>query len=174
MNPFAYHEVKMLTSCNSAIQLSKTIAIYVLVGVSSYVSGQQAPSVSAQPSKPIRVVEAHDYRDDRVRPPLTADDCSGRLGVASSHVWLKVVSTGKSVVKVGEEFTVTVEIHNGSDSPMEIPVASSLREVEPSDPHRSYSWRTLGISLGGFSGQEPWQYAAGRAALYGLKRLAHF
>ncbi len=169
MKSVAYHEVGMLPSCHSAIQrLSKTVAMYVLVCSSSCVWGQQAP-VNAPPSQPIRVVEAHDYFDDRVRPPLMADDCSGRLGIAVSHLWLKVVSTSKSAVKVGEEFTVTVEIHNGSDSPMEIPVASSLREAEPSDPQRSYSWQTLGISLGGFSGQEPWQYTAGRAALYGSK-----
>jgi hypothetical protein len=160
----------MLPSCHSAIQrLSKTVAMYVLVCLPSCVSGQQAPNVSAPPSQPIRVVEAHDYHDDRVRPPLIAEDCRGRGGIAISRLWLKVVSTGKSVVEVGEEFTVTVEIHNGSDSPMEIPVASSLREAEPSDPQRSYSWRTLGISLNGFSGQEPWQYTAGRAVLYGSK-----
>ncbi len=74
---------------------------------------------------------------------------------------------GAGVAKVGQDLVTTVEIHNGSNSPVEIPIATSLRQVEPSGPDLSYSWRTLGIGVSAFSGQRPWQYLLDGAVLYG-------
>jgi hypothetical protein len=120
------------------------------------------------PLQPKRIVEAREYHDDRVRPPLTTKDCSGgRIG--SSRLWVKVQSID-SVARVGKPFSMDVQIHNGTGVPVEIPIASSLREVEPRDPKLDYSWRTLGIRLHGIVGQERWQYSAGRVVLYGSKQ----
>jgi hypothetical protein len=114
-----------------------------------------------------------DYKDDRVRPPLKKDDCRGSHGIAMSRLCLKVNSVGTGVARVGEEFAAEVKIHNGSSLPIDISVAPSLSEVEASDPDRSYSWATLGISLDGFGGQEPWQYTLAERYSTVLRRLAH-
>jgi hypothetical protein len=142
------------------------VPLFLLAGSAILSVGQEAPYDDPPASQPVREVEAHSHRDDRVHRPLTKHECSGGE-IGSSRLWLKVISMGDGVVKLGQELAVTVEVHNGSESPVEIPIAPSLREVEPSDPHLSYSWRALGISVNGSSGERPWQYMVDGAVLYG-------
>src|SRR5215469_10558847 len=107
----------------------KTVWLFLL-SIAFVISAlaQEAKRDNAQGSQTVKEVFAQSFRDDRVRLPSIKHKCSGGA-IGSSRLWLKVISMGDGVAKVGQDLVTTVEIHNGSNSPVEIPIAPSLREV---------------------------------------------
>ena len=68
-------------------------------------------------------------------------------GVGHLDLVAKFIPFNKSTYAVGEAISYIVQVENIGKAPIQVPLKKSIREIEPTDPHENYSYRTGGLSF---------------------------
>jgi hypothetical protein len=76
-------------------------------------------------------------------PPISVGGACG--GVGYLDLVAKFTPFNKSTYAVGEAISYIVQVENIGKAPIQVPVKKSIREIEPTDPHENYSYRTGGL-----------------------------
>ena len=85
----------------------------------------------------------------RIRSPNggTGGFCGNSESSGNPEVTLTLVSLDKRAYSIGEEVSFEVRVENTGKETIEVPWTAGLGELEPSDPTKSYTYRTAAFVL---------------------------
>jgi hypothetical protein len=139
--------------------MRKCLALWIALasaGLSSSIWAQEVAVVDTtnvhaeeriRPPKPAPVPKPYNPPCPKGReacpPSISVGGACG--GVGRLDLVAKFTPFNKSTYAVGEAIPYIVQVENIGKAPIQVPLRKSIREIEPTDPHENYSYRTGGL-----------------------------